>query len=242
MTSDFHPPLPYAGDSAQLALAAPRTYQWSQHLARDVHQVLQRLLGPQQTSRWWDGASVFLAIPGDITVASAVNSSVTSADEVQLRLDQGPALDTLLLGQDLMVEDTAAEQRWPDWARVMARAGWRSIATRSVGSPAAGAALCIYARAPGAFTLEAGAAADSFAQQARTAVFAALEVLSSSEELANPVERDPDVITRAIGRVMDHYRADQYDAFELLCGLAQTSHSDLHVAAASIMSGRHGLA
>lgn len=224
---------------AQLATAAPRASAWSQQLAPEMHQVLQRLLTPQQSSRWWNGASIFLAMPGDVIIASAVTSSVTTADELQLRLDQGPALHTIRRHRDLLVEDTASDRRWPTWSTGMAASGWRSVLTKSVGSIASGAALCIYAHRPRAFSLEALAAAESFARRAGTAVAAALEVLPGSSE----AESDPgDVTADAIVRIMDHYRLDLYEAFEFLCSLAQSQQAELHVVAAQIMSGRHGLA
>jgi hypothetical protein len=225
---------------AQLATAAPRASAWSQHLAPDMHQVLQRLLAPQQISRWWNGASVFLAMPGDVTIASAVTSSVTTADELQLRLDQGPALETIRTHRDLLIDDTTIDRRWPAWSTGMAGSGWRSVLTKSVGSVASGAALCIYAHLPGAFTLEALAAAEAFAQRARTAVAAALEGLPSTDE---EDDTEPEGVTSdAIVRIMDHYHLDLYEAFEFLCGLAQAQHAELHVVSAQIMSGRHGLA
>ncbi|HYP45140.1 MAG TPA: hypothetical protein VEQ66_08100 [Propionibacteriaceae bacterium] len=234
------PPRPYADTHAQLATATPRMSAWSQHLAPDMHRVLQRLLTPQQSGRWWNGASVFLAMPGDVIIASAVTTSVTAADELQLRLDQGPALHTIHLHEDLLVDDTSTDGRWSAWASGMSASGWRSVLTKSVGSLASGAALCIYAHRPRAFSLEALVAAEAFAGKARSAVAAAMQVLPSTDEADDP---EPQGVTSdAIVRIMDHHHLDLYEAFEFLCGLAQAQQAELHVVAAQIMAGRHGLA
>lgn len=239
LSSDY-PPMPfYPGEPAQVATATRRAYEWKLQPAPDVHRILQRLLAPEQTTRWWNGASVFLAMPGDMTIASAMDTSVTTADEWQLRLDQGPALSTISAHRDLVVDDTSIDPRWPLWAAEMAASGWRSVLTKSVGSDTSGAALCIYAHPPGAFTADALAAAEALARRARSAVAASLDLLWSDDETGSD---DGSVVSHAILRIMDHYRLDQYDGFDLLYGLAQTEQASLSMVAAQIMSGRHGLA
>jgi len=238
MTSDSLSRPPDRNAPAQMATATRHAYEWTVQPAPDVHRLLQRLLATEQTTRWWDGASVFLAMPGDVTIASAVDTSVTTADELQLRLDQGPALSTIAVHRDLIVDDTAIDPRWPRWSAEMASSGWRSVLTKSVGPLSSGAALCIYAHLPGAFTAEALTAAEAFARRAQAAVATALDLLWSDEETDTNEET---LIPEAILRIMDHYRVDQYDGFDLLYGLAQ-GQTNLHRVAEQIVSGRHGLA
>lgn len=239
MSSDY-PPVPiYPVEPTQLATATRPASEWVTHPAPEVHRALQRLLAAEQTTRWWNGASVFLAMPKDMTIASAVDTFVTAADEWQLRLDEGPALSTISAHRDLVVDDTAIDPRWPRWGAKMADAGWRSVLTKSVGSLGSGAALCIYAHAPGAFSAAALDAAEGFARRARWTVAGSLDMLWSDDDTAGD---DDSVVSHAILRVMDHYQLDQYDGFDLLCGLAQTQHEHLAVVATQIMSGRHGLA
>jgi hypothetical protein len=238
MSSDYAPTPSYPGEPTQVATADQRAYEWHLQPAPAAHRVLQQLLAPEQTNRWWNGASVFLAMPGDMTIASAVHTAVTTADEWQLRLDQGPAISTICARRDVLVDDTSIDPRWPLWAAEMAKMGWRSVLTKSVGTSASGAALCIYAHPPGAFSDDALLAAEALARRARSAVAAALDVLWSDD-----TGQDADsVVSHAILRVMDQYCLDQYDGFDLLHGLAQGQQASLSSVAAQIMSGRHGLA
>lgn len=250
MSDEHEPAWPYVGEPARLATVEPsevttnlprEDYRLRVHGAPDLHQHLQRLLTNFQHADWWDGASVFVTMPGDVTLASAGTSQVTAADELQLRLDEGPALSTLVTRCGVVVEDTASERRWPAWSAAMASSGWRSVLTMPVGSVSvdegSAGALCLYASRPGAFPKNALAGAEALAQRARTVVSTVLELLGPCDE--HDAESD---VTSAILRVMDRRSLDQYDAFDWLCDLAETQQAPLTTTASAILAGRHGLA
>lgn len=237
MTSDNESFAWRADGSNPVAAAARRALLTRVHPAPRMHQILQSMLVEQQPGASWDGASVFLALPDDVTIASALSSTVTTADELQLRLDEGPALESMAGGTDLLVDDTACDFRWPRWAAGMAAQGWRSVLTRSVGCGAHRAALTLYSRHPESFTLTAQSAADQFAARARSAVTAALAVLRLT-----PSGEPESMLSRAQTLLMGRYGASGYDALELMCVRADNPRVGIPTIAKNILRGNHGLA
>jgi GAF domain-containing protein len=135
--------------------------------------------------------------------------------------------------------DTAADGRWPRFARQAAALGIRSCYALPLtyeGEP--NGALVLYARRPGAFGPEETGRADKFARHASGALALALRMASCADQndqlRSSIVSRA--VIDQALGVIMATERCPQDKAFAMLRSVSQNTNVKLRDLAASIVT------
>jgi GAF domain-containing protein len=160
-------------------------------------------------------------------------------DERQYEQGFGPCMDAALSGDVIGIPDTAADDRYPDFGAVAARAGMGS--TLSVGMPVPQrvvGALNLYARATEAFGRTSVERAQQFAGfGAVVMVNAAL--IESKAALAIQLERammSRAVIEQAKGIIMGQQNCSADQAFAELVRWSQRANRKLHDIAAEIVA------
>ena len=100
------------------------------------------------------GASLF-DDTGGASSTGATDALTAAADALQYELGEGPCLDAWATGAMVRIDDTAEETRWPDWCAAAHPQGIRSVLSTPLvlGDRKVGA-MKVYARDPGAFTVE----------------------------------------------------------------------------------------
>jgi GAF domain-containing protein len=160
-------------------------------------------------------------------------------DERQYEKGFGPCMDAAMSGDTIILPDTAADPRYPDFGAVAVRAGVRS--SLSIGMPVPQrivGGLNVYAPEPYAFDKAAIELAQQFAGfGAVVLVNAAL--VDSKTALATQLERamaSRAVIEQAKGIIMGQKKCDADQAFAELVNWSQRSNRKLHVIAADIVA------
>jgi GAF domain-containing protein len=150
---------------------------------------------------------------------TAVFTDVTSPhiDAAQYESGSGPCLDAFRLDQVFRIEDTASDQRWPEFAAAAHAAGVGSTLSMplEVGGSALGA-LNLYSRSVGAFEDEGLALV--FAAQAAV-VLANSQAYWAAHHLATQLQVAMDSrapIEQAKGVLMTIHGCDADTAFEIL--------------------------
>jgi GAF domain-containing protein len=159
-------------------------------------------------------------------------------DAVQYDIDDGPCLTCLRTAEVVVVDDIAADPRWPAFARRGRQAGAGSslsvplmIDSRAVG------ALNLYSREAHGLAAEDQARAQQFADQAAGAVALARR-LEEREQLAGHLEKalsSRSVIDQALGIIIARTGHDADRAFQLLRAQSQHTNQKLRDVAAQIV-------
>lgn len=148
-------------------------------------------------------------------------------DELQDRLGQGPCLDAAWEEQIVRVDDTATEDRWPEFARAVADLGVGSVLCFQlfVQGDRLGA-LNLYSRTAGAFDAESQDVGLLFASHAAVALAGA-----EHEQNLQSGMQHRDVIGQAKGILMERYRLTADQAFGLLSRTSSVTNRKLRAIA-----------
>ncbi len=138
-------------------------------------------------------------------------------DALQGRLGEGPCLDAVWEEEVVRVDDVAAEQRWPRFAREAAALGAGSMMCFQlfVSGDQLGA-LNLYSRDPGVFDDEAQEIGMMLAAHAAVAIAGA----EHEQNLRRAVDRR-DLIGQAEGILMERYEITADQAFGVLARVSQ---------------------
>ncbi len=138
-------------------------------------------------------------------------------DALQGRLGEGPCLDAVWEEEVVRVDDVAAEQRWPRFAREAAALGAGSMVCSQlfVSGDQLGA-LNLYSRDPGVFDDEAQEIGMMLAAHAAVAIAGA----EHEQNLRRAVDRR-DLIGQAEGILMERYEITADQAFGVLARVSQ---------------------
>lgn len=153
------------------------------------------------------------------TSAAASDEVVEQADGLQYDLEQGPCLSAWATGETIVVQDIAADDRWPDWSRAVAPlAVASSISVPLKSSSESFGAVKVYAAEPQAFTERSRAVLELLARQAAVLLEHAItaeQAKKLSDELRSTLH-SREVIGMAKGIVMERQRVAADDAVRLL--------------------------
>ncbi len=144
-------------------------------------------------------------------------------DALQGRLGEGPCLDAVWEEEVVRVDDVAAEQRWPRFAREAAALGAGSMMCSQlfVSGDQLGA-LNLYSRDPGVFDDEAQEIGMMLAAHAAVAIAGA----EHEQNLRRAVDRR-DLIGQAEGILMERYEITADQAFGVLARVSQQTNRRL---------------
>jgi GAF domain-containing protein len=138
-------------------------------------------------------------------------------DALQERLEQGPCLDAVWEQDVVRVDDVAADDRWPDFARQASALGVGSMMCFQLfvrGDQLGG--LNLYGGRPGAFDDESQEIGHMFAAHAAVAVAGA-----EHEENLRSAVSNRDVIGQAKGILMERHKLTADQAFGVLARVSQ---------------------
>lgn len=189
-----------------------------------------------------DSAGITLASRnGDVKNLAATDAIAAQLDSIQHSQQEGPCLAAAREHHTVVIDDVAIDERWPRYCReVIERTPIRSVLSfeMSVNHESA-AALNLYSERERAFDDEAQEIGLIFA----THTALAWNVLKRDEQFRSALA-SRDLIGQAKGIVMERFRVDAVDAFELLKRLSQQSNIKISEVARQLIEsenyGRNG--
>ena len=181
------------------------------------------------------GITLLTAKDGRVATAAASHKYAALLDELQKRHREGPCLHAARLGEAVVVNDIATDDRWPRYRReALSRTPVRSVLSLPMfyDSTRLGAL--------NAFADEV----DAFDEASRTmaTVYAALGALAWGSfalhrQMTAAVE-SRDIIGQAKGMLMERYKIDGEQAFGILRKLSQSSNTALRTVASELVAAR----
>ena len=170
-----------------------------------------------------------------IETAAATSERTRRAHDLQTELDEGPCLDALTGDESYyLIGDTATDPRWPQWGRIVADLGIRSVLSIRLETRARRyGSLNLYWSAPDMFGADDLAVASIFARHASIA-------LATSQE-TDGLQRAMDarkVIGIAMGILMERYSIEPDRAFDVLQRYSQANNIKLRDVAQQVADRR----
>ncbi|MFJ9148496.1 GAF and ANTAR domain-containing protein [Streptomyces sp. NPDC102270] len=158
-----------------------------------------------------------------LTVAS-VGTSAPELDEAQYGQDDGPCLQALRTGEEVVVADMLGEERWGPYPAYAAACGTRSSASLPIAAHTHTAgALNLYSPKVSGFADADLAGLRALAAQATGALALAQRIADAQEYAADlqTAMESRSVIDQAIGVIMGQQRCGADEAFNLLRAASQ---------------------
>jgi transcriptional regulator with GAF, ATPase, and Fis domain len=187
-------------------------------------------------------AAAGVVAAGDTAWTHAASSpSVAELHRLQLHSGAGPVADALRYGEARRIDDTSAEERWPEVCQAMAQEQLLSclvLPLRTDRSP--GGALAVYGQQRNAFTGASHDLALLFAAQGGVAVRNATAYRNCRKLVENlqTALASRAVIEQAKGIIVAEHGVTPEVAFKRLSALSQNSNRKLREIAADVVAGR----
>ncbi|MEU4196929.1 GAF and ANTAR domain-containing protein [Kribbella sp. NPDC026611] len=182
-------------------------------------------------------AGVALHAKGERPAIPAVTDAVV-AEIYQFQLDsnEGPLIASMRDRATVLICDTAADQRWPQWAEKVTTLGVRSVLdvplTLGQASSTVGV-LGLYSQRPDGFSTDDEAIAQILARHASVAVAAARH----EETMAAAVDARK-LVGQAMGILMERFDVDGDRAFAILRRYSQDTNTKLRDVAQQLIHTR----
>ena len=177
--------------------------------------------------------------------ATAAGSSqrAIELDQVEQALGDGPCIRAMLEMAPVLIDDVAADPRWPAYARALAGAGVHS----TLGVPLeisgdARAALNFFAAKPGAFTADVYQKAIGFAAAAHNTLSLSVRI-NTAQNRADDLEaalESRTAINLACGVIMAQNRCSQAEAMEILTRVSSNRNRKLRDVASELIEQLSG--
>jgi len=198
-----------------------------------VEQILQRVV--ELATGTVDGAAMagVTAVRRDGTVETPAYTDdlVLEVDRAQGDFAEGPCLEASIEDKVLWIEDMAQEQRWPRFAKRAQELGIRSMVACSLVADHGGrSALNLHASEPAAFDETAVEIASILAAHSSVALNQAGLAESMRSAMASR-----QAIGEATGILMERYRTDSRQAFEMLAKASQNLNVKLRLVAEHVV-------
>jgi GAF domain-containing protein len=186
-----------------------------------------------------DMAGITMLVDGRPRTGVFTDPVAPQVDTEQYRTGRGPCLDAWRHQVSYRIDDTAKEERWPEFAAEAAAVG--IVTTLSL--PLAGndepiGALNLYSRQPGCFAEGATAQAETLAAQAAI-VLANANALHDARQLSENLKKaltSRRMIDYAIGLLMSTGGRTPEAAFEMLVRASQRENRKLRDIAAEVVA------
>jgi GAF domain-containing protein len=174
------------------------------------------------------------------TIAGSSDTAIL-LDGIEQALGDGPCLQALQSLEPVLLADTGAEGRWPEYSCDLAAAGARSVlgVPLPLGSDAS-AALNFFAPATGLFSETAISEAVTFADMAGQALRLANRIATAdrlAEDLKTAMDRRT-VIDVATGMIMSQNGCTKDEAAEVLIQASSNRNEKLYQVALDIINAR----
>ena len=186
-----------------------------------------------------NGVSVCLQRHGRLATVAASDETISAMDADQYATGEGPCVDASLTGRWFHVQSLDYEHRWPSFTPRARKLGISAILSSPLlvsGRPVG--ALNIYSRTAGAFEAKDQELASLLATQASVLLACAGAGTSFGQLGGRRTEalRARDVISRALGVVMERDGISAEDAFTTLRRLSQHSGTPLRERAEDVVA------
>jgi transcriptional regulator with GAF, ATPase, and Fis domain len=168
---------------------------------------------------------------GKVRTASATGRYPVLLDEIQEQHQQGPCLSAAWEQHVIRIDDMQLETRWPAYCRDARETPIRSVMSFQLfADHNEMGALNFYAEQPHAFDDEAA----EFGLMLATHTALAWNMVRRDEQFRSALA-SRDIIGQAKGMIMERFRIDAVQAFELLKRLSQSSNTPLAVVARQLV-------
>jgi GAF domain-containing protein len=171
---------------------------------------------------------------GRLEIPAATDPVVAEIYALQINGGTGPLAVSLREHAIVLVRDTSADDRWPEWAGKVRELGVRSVLdvplTTSAGTLGV---LGLYSTEPDAFGPDEEAIAHILARHASVAVASARQ----EDSLAQAIDARK-LVGQAMGILMERYNLDDDSAFAVLKRYSQDTNTNLRDVAAQLIETR----
>ena len=172
---------------------------------------------------------------GTVRTAAATGLYPSLLDEIQQRHQEGPCLSAAWEHHVIRIDDMAHENRWPAYCRDAIETPIRSVISYQLFADRNNmGALNFYAEAPHAFDEEAVEMGLILA----THTALAWSMVRRDEQFRSALA-SRDIIGQAKGMIMERFKIDAVQAFELLKRLSQSSNTGLATVARHLVESEH---
>ncbi|TDW18905.1 GAF and ANTAR domain-containing protein [Kribbella kalugense] len=170
-------------------------------------------------------------------IAAVTDPVVADVYELQIASETGPLVTALRERTAILIPDTTADDRWPEWAAKVAALGVRSVldvplATGDAARQTVGV-LGLYSPEPDAFTADDEAIAHILGQHASVALASARQ----EETMALAVDARK-LVGQAMGILMERFDVDGDRAFAILKRYSQDTNTKLRDVAQHLIDTR----
>ncbi|MEW1822686.1 GAF and ANTAR domain-containing protein [Arthrobacter sp. NPDC080031] len=159
-------------------------------------------------------------------------------DEVQQAYGDGPCLEAMRTGKSVLVSDTSADSRWPEYCATIAERGHLAVLCVPLGlEEGATAAINLFAPQRDAFDEASVHSCEQFANQAEKALKLAVRI-GATQQRAEDLEqamRSRTAIDLATGVIMGQNRCSQEEAFRILTKASNGRNQKLREVAESLL-------
>jgi GAF domain-containing protein len=170
-------------------------------------------------------------------IAAVTDPVVADVFELQISSDNGPLVTAMRERATVLIRDTGAEDRWPEWAAKVAALGVRSVLdvplTTGDGARQTVGVLGLYSPEPDAFSADDEAIAHILARHASVAVASARH----EETMAQAVDARK-LVGQAMGILMERFDVDGDRAFAILKRYSQDTNTKLRDVAQQLIDTR----
>ena len=160
-------------------------------------------------------------------------------NEIQEKMGQGPCITALEEQRTIVIENTANETRWPDYAQLLLAETIHSVLAVPLSlEQDAAASLNFFSPTPHLFTYAMVSSAEQYACQAQKALRLAVRI-GSKQQLAEDLQeamKSRTIIDLAVGVIMGQQRCSQQEAFEILSRASSTRNQKLRHLAQEILT------
>jgi transcriptional regulator with GAF, ATPase, and Fis domain len=172
---------------------------------------------------------------GKVRTAAATDRYPVLLDEIQQRHEEGPSLSAAWEHHIIRIDDMRLEKRWPAYCRDARETPVRSIISFQLfADHNTTGALNFYAEQPKAFDEDAAEMGLILATHAAVA----WNMVKRDEQFRSALA-SRDIIGQAKGMIMERFKIDALQAFELLKRLSQSSNTALAVVARQLVESEH---
>jgi GAF domain-containing protein len=181
-------------------------------------------------------AGITVSARGKVSTATSTGPVPAECDVIQGLYGEGPCLSAARNEEVVRVDDVELDPRWPEYSRaVIERTPIRSVLSLAVVTDSPGvSALNVYAEKPNAF--DVGMTDTALTYAAYTAI---AWTIARRQEQFDQALHSRDIIGQAKGMVMERFKIDATQAFDLLKRLSQSSNTPLsHIAAELVEAER----
>ena len=166
-------------------------------------------------------------------IAAVTDPVVAEVYELQLGKQNGPLVTAMRERRPVLIRDTLADVRWPEWAAKVATLGVRSVLDVPLATSRTVGVLGLYSPDPDAFAADDEAVAHILARHASVALASARH----EETMAQAIDARK-LVGQALGILMERFDIDGDRAFAVLKRYSQDTNTKLRDVAQQLIDTR----